>query len=259
MPFGSIFAKLEEVTLETADNKKVVIGKGLLPKLALKILGIPHIGLRIRANRIFEFLRKEKNSKILDAGCGPGTYSLTLASKGYKIYGFDINKKKISQAKKLNEQLGLNANFLVKDIYNLKSYPKDFFDIVICSDVLEHLKHDNNAVKELCRILKKNGKIIVTVPTDTKLNNKFKLQFQHEGLYTHESLGKLLEKNGLSAIKVDYYLCLFGRFAWRMNRSFFKSKPLTAITFYPLYALAFFDKWLNLKSGDGIIVKAIKK
>lgn len=258
MPFGDIFAKIDNAVLETADNKQVKIEKNPIFRLGLKILGIPHIGLRVRANRIFGMVKKNDGKILLDAGCGPGTYAITLAQKGYDVYGFDINKSKIVQAKNLSKQLNLKTTFAVKNIYNLSTYKTNFFDIVICSDVLEHLKDDNKAVKEMLRIIKPGGKLIITVPADTPTNLAFKKQFMHERLYTKEELEALLTKNNLLIINSRCYLCFFGRIAWKINRALFKSKMLTALTFYPLYLLTFLDYIFRAEHGDGLVVKGKK-
>jgi len=259
MPFGSIFADMKDVILETADNKKISLGGGLLPKIALKILGIPHIGLRMRASVIFRMLGGKRHGRVLDAGCGPGTYSLTLASNGFEVSGFDINKKKVSQAIKISRELDIPVNFSVANVYHLKKYKSNCFDVVICSDVLEHLKNDSLAVKELARLLKDDGKLIITVPTDTKLNRKYKKSFGHERLYMLQSMSELLRKNGLIIEKSISYLCFFGRMSWIINRSLFRSKILTAITFPPLFMLTYLDYLFNLGGGEGIAVKAVKQ
>ena len=258
MPFGSIFGRVKNAVLETADNKRIKLENRLVPRAVLAVLGIPHIGLRVRANRIFKLLESKKNVKILDAGCGAGAYSLTLAKMGKEVHGFDINQEKVRQAIRINKQLGLNANFSVANIYHLKNYPKNYFDVVLCSDVLEHLKYDGKALKEIYGVLKYSGELIITVPANTKINRKYKKTFGHEQLYTEKLLSGILKKNNFSIKITSPYLCFFGRSAWNINRSLFRSKILTAITFYPLYMLTFFDYWFHLRNGEGMAVKAVK-
>lgn len=258
MPIGSIFSKAKNVTFYTADNKKIRLKESFISKFGLKIFGIPHIGLRIRAHNILKTLPKQKHLKILDAGCGPGTYSLTLAKEGHTISGFDINKKKIAQSQNINKQLGMNVNFSVKSIYDLGGYPKNYFDVIICSDVLEHLKKDFKALEQLYKVLKKGGCLIVTVPADTYLNRKYLKIFEHERLYTKELLKNIFTKNNFSIIYIGDYLRTFGKLSWRINRAFFFSKILTAFSFYPLLILALVDNVLPIGKGEGLIAKLEK-
>ena len=86
MPFGDVLSKFKEISLETADGCKFNLKNNFLSKIALRIVGIPHVELRIRARKIFSFLpKKGNNMKILDAGCGPGIYSLTLSKKNFRF------------------------------------------------------------------------------------------------------------------------------------------------------------------------------
>ncbi len=82
--FGSFLAKVGKISLETADNKKVVVNKNFIHKLAIKIFGVPHIGLRIRTKYILNMLDLRKDVKVLDAGCGIGLLSLYLATKEFE-------------------------------------------------------------------------------------------------------------------------------------------------------------------------------
>ena len=55
------------------------------------------------------------------------------------------------------------------DLTNL-SYKNNFFDLIICNHVLEHIQDDNKAIFEMYRVLKKGGKAIITVPINEKLS-----------------------------------------------------------------------------------------
>ena len=261
MPFGDILSEANEITLKTADNIKVRVPESILQKIGLKIFGVPHIGMRLRAKTIFSLLELRENNMILDAGCGVGLYSLTLAQKGYKVHGIDADEDKINNANKLAQSLCIeNISFNTADICKL-TINDETYDRIICSDVIEHIHNDNAAISELIRVLKNEGYLILSVPSDLTLLKKMKDDFDHARHgYSKDQLITLLERNGLEVKECISYCKAFGLLAWKLNRKCFGFKVLTAITFYPLYFLAMLD-FLTLK-GDktlGYVVKAKKK
>jgi ubiquinone/menaquinone biosynthesis C-methylase UbiE len=97
------------------------------------------------------------NSKILEIGCGNGKNM--MYRKDFDFYGMDISKKQIEicQKKKLNVKLA-NMNEL--------PYDSNSFDYIICIATYHHLDNDNDrkkALYEMNRVLKKGGKILITV------------------------------------------------------------------------------------------------
>jgi 2-polyprenyl-3-methyl-5-hydroxy-6-metoxy-1,4-benzoquinol methylase len=109
-----------------------------------------------------------KKSRIIDVGGGPGNYAFELAKLGYEVTLIDISEELINIAKLRNNK----TNFKLKEISqqsitNLSDYKDNSFDAAIClGGVLSHilLKKDRiNSIKELKRIVKKNGIIIISV------------------------------------------------------------------------------------------------
>jgi len=103
----------------------------------------------------------QKDSSVLDVGCGNGIISRAIGKEGYRVHGIDISEKAIEKAKTLTtlENVtfdNISAEQLVADGYR--------YDAVICSEVLEHLNHPERLLKVLYDSLMDNGVIIVTVP-----------------------------------------------------------------------------------------------
>lgn len=104
-----------------------------------------------------------KESCILDAGCGDGTGLKFLHDKGYEnLYGIDINHNKYSLAR---NHIGFDR-IIESDITNTP-FEDNKFDIVWCSHTLEHSYDPIRSLKELCRICKKNGYVLIVVPYPT--------------------------------------------------------------------------------------------
>lgn len=71
--------------------------------------------------------------RILHLQCHFGQDSLSLARMGAKVTGVDISDKAIDQARKLNDELGLDVTFICCDIYDLPDHLEGTFDRVFCS------------------------------------------------------------------------------------------------------------------------------
>lgn len=123
----------------------------------------------VRKNHINKMIDL-KDGKIVDIGCGPGVITYNLLLRGYEVWGIDISEAMINEARKKIEQTEFKdtAHFSVGDITSLQ-LPNDYFDVVVCSGVLEYLENkDELAIKEIYRILKPNGFAIIAVPTPQK-------------------------------------------------------------------------------------------
>ncbi len=97
-----------------------------------------------------------KGSKILDIGCAEGytvKYLYDIFGKKYNYVGVDLSENRIERAKKLNIP---NSLFIVSNGENIK-LNSNSFDCVLCSQVLEHVKNEENLLSEIKRLLKKDG------------------------------------------------------------------------------------------------------
>ena len=109
-------------------------------------------------------LPKGKNLKVLDAGCGEGHLIEKMHSvhRYNKYYGVDITEIALKKAKKRCPY----ADFYNMDLLRLK-FKNETFDVVACSEVLEHIYKYDKAINELKRILKREGYLIITFPNET--------------------------------------------------------------------------------------------
>ena|SRR3989344_241619 len=127
---------------------------------------------KLEFDTTLNYLKKylPKNGTILDAGGGPGRYSIELAKIGYNVVLLDLvpehlefAKKKIKQAKVQNKI----QNIVAGTITNLSQFDNNSFDAVLClGGALSHVhpeKEREKAISELARIAKKNAPIFVSV------------------------------------------------------------------------------------------------
>jgi ubiquinone biosynthesis O-methyltransferase len=124
--------------------------------------------------------RPANNLRVLDVGCGNGSeLALPLARLGFQITGIDIHGPSIEHARQLGVDVE-NLSYVCGRVEDLKSPP---YDVVILSEVLEHLREPRNLLSAALEHLNKNGMIIVTVPNgygefeiDSWLFRMFRLQ-----------------------------------------------------------------------------------
>lgn len=123
-----------------------------------KILEVPDEGL---VRLIQYYFKQPQNKKLLVLGFGGGNNLIYLLKKGFNCYGCEISSSSLELAKKKLDNLNLSAELrLLKDRL---PYADNFFDIVICWHVLYY--NDQNSlnimIKEIKRVLKKKGKLLV--------------------------------------------------------------------------------------------------
>lgn len=102
---------------------------------------------------------------FLDVGCASGllTERLATQSRG-RGWGIDINQDFIALAQKEYPFL----HFMVARVEKLP-FSKEKFDAVVCSEILEHIVSPQKALGECQRVLKRNGRILVVVPSESLL------------------------------------------------------------------------------------------
>lgn len=139
---------------------------------------------------------KSKYNKILDVGCGTGKNMEQLQKYG-NVWGLDNSKEAIKFCRKR----GLK-NLQLASAEKTK-FKANSFDIITLLDVLEHTD-DNKTLKEMRRILKKNGILIITVPAFSWLWSKWDKVLHHKRRYNKNDLLEILRDNSFKIIKATY-------------------------------------------------------
>ena len=144
----------------------------------------------------------DRNSEILDIGCSSGLMLNTLIESGFaseRMHGIDISEKAIANCKKA----GLSQTH-VMDAAQI-DLPKQHFDLLIASDCLEHLEHDETALAQWLKLLKPNGKLIVFVPAYQFLWSSHDEVNLHFRRYTNRDLRQKLKKQGFKVQRSGYW------------------------------------------------------
>ena len=257
MVFGSILRKLSEFRLDAADSQSVIMRNTALTRAALSIVGVPHIGLRIRASLILKEARNHRPQTIIDAGSGNGLYSLEFAARGYTVHAIELNQDKVSRVERYVREAGLaNASLQIADLTKLAQATR-LADMVLCSEVLEHIPDDTSAVVTLRALTRPGGILLLSVPRVSPFAARVENSFDHVRIgYTEQQLHAMLESAGFQILKTRQFFKMFGRMAWVADRSLRHSIVLKAMLFWPLFMLTKLDVLVpdNDKAGGIFIV-----
>lgn len=148
------------------------------------------------------------NTSVLDLGCNVGILGKLLKNNKNNIDGVDINIKAISRAKKYYQ------NLYIRDLSQKLILKKQKYDFIVLSDILEHLPQPDQLLQDCKKLLKPDGKIIVSLPNIARLEIRLKLLFgkfeylpgimspDHLRHFTFNSGKKLLNNCGYKVIKI---------------------------------------------------------
>jgi len=110
-------------------------------------------------NAVESFAKDKGNVKILDVGCGTGgSITMPLGEEGYIIQGIDIDAEPIDYANTCN--LYNNISFECKSANEVT----DIYDVIIASEIIEHIDNPVDFLMSLKNRLSKDGIIIITTP-----------------------------------------------------------------------------------------------
>jgi len=112
----------------------------------------------------------DKGDRLLDIGCGDGTLGYFAKNKYEEVYGVDISEKALKIAEKrgiIIRRVNLNEEKL--------PFKNDYFDAITCLDVIEHVFEPRELVKEISRVLKISGVLIISAPNIRYLPHLFSL------------------------------------------------------------------------------------
>ena len=185
-----------------------------------------HWWFRVRRNIIFWIFSKykiRKDAKVLDYGCGSGFLVGEFQEKGFDAFGVDIFKEAIEfgsgrRINNLSQESGVKVNF-----------SDSYFDVILAMDVIEHIEDDKSAIKEIERLLKPGGYLIITVPAYQWMWGVQDEVAHHFRRYNVSSLLKIVDSSSFSVLKKSYF---------------------NTFLFFPIVAVRFVSKLFKIKERE---------
>jgi SAM-dependent methyltransferase len=181
----------------------------------------------------FSLLPISGGERVLDLGCGPGRHSWYVCKLDHcSVYAVDYDLESLQKAKymlnMMDQEQETKGKWSVLQGNAMRlPFADGVFDKIVCSEVLEHVIDDEEAVRELFRVLRDDGELAVSVPTYLPEIIYWKLSEAyhtnpggHIRIYRERELIKLLIRNNLTVYAVRhkhafhsiYWLlrCIFG-------------------------------------------------
>ena len=176
----------------------------------------------------FNKLSIQPGYRVLDIGCGPGRHTCGVyAHKDVFAVGADLCFEDVEKARQrlhYHDELGENGGgcwaLSVADITHLP-FADNAFDLVICSEVMEHIPDHEKAAKEIIRVLKPGRQLAVSVPrffpewVCWKLSDEYHQANQgHIRIYKKKELIALVENAGVMHWETGYAHSLHSPYWW---------------------------------------------
>ena len=145
----------------------------------------------------------DKSLRVLDIGCGPGTKLMHFfGSQGYTVVGID-QKDAVNYCRSKFKSFS-NASFHVDNFDDPSDSDIGHFDIIICSDVIEHLEQPDNLMSFIKRFANHNTRIFISTPERERLRGKNNIKSPKSDYlreWSQKEFVKYSEKSGLKVIE----------------------------------------------------------
>lgn len=152
---------------------------------------------------------------VLDVGCGSGSLSEAIHTRGYIVWGIEANK---GAASKAAERIHNVVNADLTDMPAIKArIGQQLFDYIVFSDVLEHIYDPYVTLKEYLAFLKDGGCVLISLPNAVVWTNRIRFLFgrfeysdtgvmdrTHIRFFTFKTAKLLVKAAGCSIVKSDY-------------------------------------------------------
>lgn len=197
-----------------------------------------HDERRVREHVISKVKKNIKS--ILDVGCGRAWVAEHYTPKGIDVYSLDISITNPAKAKELYPSG--NHKSVVGDSFKLP-FENNSFDCVIASEIIEHVVQPAEFIKELFRVVKKSGELIITTPYKEKLQYYLCIHCNRKTpahAHIHSFDEKILEELYKGSDLAEFSFNTFG------NKLLIFLRTYTILQFFPFRLWKIKDRFFNL-------------
>jgi 2-polyprenyl-3-methyl-5-hydroxy-6-metoxy-1,4-benzoquinol methylase len=150
--------------------------------------------------------------RVLDAGCSSGYLARPLAARGCTVVGLELDSAAAEEARAVCEEV------LVGDVETMElPFEPGSFDVVLCGDLIEHLRDPEAFLRRMRPLLRGGGKLVLTTPNVAnwamrlgllagrwRYTERGILDRTHTHLFTRATLVETLERAGYRVVELDF-------------------------------------------------------
>jgi len=157
-----------------------------------------HFWFKIRRDFILRIFNKyvKKSSLVMEVGTGTGNIARELKNNGYDMVISDVHK----------QFLDFEKNKIIEKRYQFDVNEPPFvdhFDAIGMFDVLEHIEEDEQVLKNIGKMLKDDGNLIITVPAHSWLWNKY--DYSHKRRYNLKRIRAIFKNSGFKILEAKHF------------------------------------------------------
>ena len=143
------------------------------------------------------------SGRVLEVGCGIGTYTIEIAKRAREVISFDLESRFVNQAAQRVRHCQ-NVKVFCGDAtgFDLAAPDDGGFDAVVLLDVLEHIENDASLVERLVARLVPGGCLILKVPAMSSLYSPIDAAIGHLRRYNKKEICNLINRTGLEDLRV---------------------------------------------------------
>jgi 2-polyprenyl-3-methyl-5-hydroxy-6-metoxy-1,4-benzoquinol methylase len=162
--------------------------------------------------RLLELVLAEGPGRVLDVGCSSGYLARPLVAAGATVVGVELDPAAAEEARTVCEEV------VVGDVESLElPFDPASFDVVLCGDVVEHLRDPGAALARLRPLLRRGGRLVLTTPNVANwairlslLGGRWRytergiLDRTHTHLFTRKTLVETVTEAGYTVVELDH-------------------------------------------------------
>jgi 2-polyprenyl-3-methyl-5-hydroxy-6-metoxy-1,4-benzoquinol methylase len=163
-------------------------------------------------SRLLELALADDPQRALDVGCSSGYLARPLADRGVRVVGVELDPDAADEAR------GVCEDVVVGDVETMElPFDTGSFDVVVCGDLIEHLRDPGSAMARLRPFLRPGGRLVLTTPNVANwairlslLGGRWRytdrgiLDRTHVHLFTRKALVETVEAAGYRILELDH-------------------------------------------------------